>query len=331
MDRITGFDSRDRDGAKRAQTNGARLLPRAAKRINEIWTAGPSGILIPAGRVTDISTRSRTDYSEIRTRAQQIEDLYAEASIRIPPNCSLGRLIRNGKDLWENWILDDAEKLTSEAFFLGIHLDRIADVVLPLTGEANRAKYLKDLLSGTLNFFQREHSKAKNIFWELEVWSRLRKRTNQLSLAEPPDVIVDFEDSRIGIACKKVYSERHVQNVLSQAVDQIESDFEFGIVAVNIDDLLPADAVLKLATSHAVSDKLHLHNEEFLQRHERHFRKYLSKGRLISAIVSTSVILNVLTERPRFNNAYQWTVWTIPGLADPYRGQVNRFYEVMMR
>ena len=47
---------------------------------------------------------------------------------------------------------------------------------------------------------------------------------------------------------KKFYSARHVQNVLSQAVVQIEESFDFGIVAVNLDDLIPANNLLAAPT-----------------------------------------------------------------------------------
>ena len=121
-------------------------------------------------------------------------------------------------------------------------------------------------------------------------------------MREPPDIVVDFNDSRIGIACKKIYSERHVQNVLSEAVSQIQKEFEFGIAAINIDDLLPAKAILNLNSSQAVAERLHQHNGEFLQRHDRHFRKYLAEGSLISAIISSCIISEVPNEKPQFNN-----------------------------
>ena len=145
-----------------------------------------------------------------------------------------------------------------------------------------------------------------------------------------PDVVVNYDNSRIGIACKKLYSERHVQNILSEAVRQIERDFDFGIVGLNLDDLLPKDVVLKGDSTNAVAERLLRANNLFLQKHERHFRKYLAKGRLISAIVSTSIVADVPSERPQFRNTYQWTIWTIPGLDARYQEPLNKFYETVM-
>lgn len=300
------------------------------KRTGQIWIPQSSNILVPAGRFTDSSTRSKSTFLELKERAEAIEDLYASADVRLPADSGLGGMIQNAKELWESWFLNNTSGQTYEMLFMAMHLDRIAEAILPLKGEQEQAQYLKDLLSGTLDFFERKPSHAKNVFWELEIWSRLRMKTKQVFLREPPDIVVDFNDSRIGIACKKIYSERHVQNVLSEAVNQIQKKFEFGIAAINIDDLLPAKAISNLNSSQAVAERLHQHNGEFLQRHDRHFRKYLAEGRLISAIISSCIISDVPNEKPQFNNAWQWTVWTIPGLPKEHQIQLDRFYDIVM-
>jgi hypothetical protein len=267
---------------------------------------------------------------ELKERAEAIEDLFTEANVRLGADSGLGQMIQNARDLWQSWFLNESGGQTHEMLFAAMHLDRIAQAILPLENEPEKAHYLRQILSGTLDFFERGKSHAKNIFWELEIWSKLRKKIETVFLIEPPDVVVNFEDTPIGIACKKIYSEGHVQNVLSEAVSQIEKEFEFGIVAINIDDLLPPRAILNLESTHAVAERLHQHNGEFLERHDRHFRKYLAEGRLISVIVSSCIISDVPCERPRFKNASQWTVWTIPGLPIDHQVQLDGFYKIVM-
>lgn len=126
-----------------------------------IWRQRDSGILIPVGRVSDATVRSRTNFLAIRTRAKEIEQIYSDAAVPLPKTSDLGRLVRNAKEL--------SERSNDEAFFPAIHLDRIADAVLPLRSITNSVDHLKALLSGSLNFFAREPSTAKNILWELEV------------------------------------------------------------------------------------------------------------------------------------------------------------------
>lgn len=82
--------------------------------------------------MSDTTAQSRTDLLEIRTRAKEIEQIYSDAAVPLPATSDLWQLVRNAKELWENWVLDDRGRLNYEAFFLAIHLNRIADAVLPL-------------------------------------------------------------------------------------------------------------------------------------------------------------------------------------------------------
>lgn len=301
------------------------------KRSGQIWVQQPSGILIPAGRVSDISLRSKTNYLEIKEHAKQIEEIYTHSGIKLPQNSGLGELIKTAKDLSDNWLLGNRNNVNYHMVFLSMHLDRVADALILLTKIPDKNKYLKGLLSGSLNFFERGKSNAKDVFWELEAWGKIRKRLDSVYLKEPPDIVVDYAGSRIGISCKKLYSEQNVEHVLSQAVSQIEKGFEFGIVALNIDDLLPPDDVpLKEESSGAVTERLNQINTKFIAGHIRHLSKYLSASRIISAIVSTSIIADVPSEKPRFRNTYQWTVWTITGLKERHKIQLRKFYKTIM-
>jgi hypothetical protein len=300
------------------------------KRYGQTWAQIPSGFLVPTAKITDISVRSKTNYLEIKNRAVEIENLFVDAGLRLDARSGLGQLIKKAKELSDNWLLTNKEKLNYEMLFLSMHLNRIADAILLLRNEPEKNQFLKKLKSGTLNFFSREKSEAKNTLWEIEVWAQLRKRLNTVYLEEPPDIVVKFKNTSIGISCKKLYSESHMQNILSQAVKQIEQKFEFGIVAINLDDLLPSDVVLKMESSDAVIERLNDINTNFINRHKRHFAKYFAKSRIISAIISTSILTDVPPERPRFRNTFQWTVWTVDELSQRHKTQINKFYNLVM-
>ena len=300
------------------------------KRHDHQWIKTPSGIILPTAKITDLSVRSKSNFLDIKSRALEIEDLYKNSGIQLNSRSGIGQLIKYAKELSDNFLLGKNNNFSDEVFFSAMHLDRIANSILLLENESNKAHFLKRLKSGGLNFFQRDKSDAKDALWEIEVWAKLRKRIKSACLEEPPDVVVKFEDSKIGISCKKVYSEKHIQNVLSKAVKQIEKEFEFGIIAINLDDLLPSNKVLKMESSDAVTEKLHGFNAKFIDRHNRHFIKYFSQTRIISIIVSTAIIADVPPERPRFRNTYQWTVWTATNLPQLYKIQLEKFYNLVM-
>ena len=300
------------------------------KKTQDLWKVRPSGILLPAGHSTDLQDRFKTTYLEVKSKGEQIEELYKDNGLTLPDNSDLAELIKNSKVLWEKWFTNKTAELEMIMLFNLLHLDRIADAVLPLKEEPKRVKYLKALISGPLDFLKREKSYAKDIFWELEVWLKLRRKLTTINLEDPPDIVIELEKSRIGIACKKLYSEKHVQNVLSEAVHQIEDSFEIGIVALNLDDFTPADKVLKSSHAQGMTEKLLNLNADFIQKHERHLRKYLVSGRLIASIVSTAVIADVTNAKPQFNNASQWTIWSIPGLEEEKSQILRRLQNLVM-
>ena len=108
----------------------------------------------------------------------------------------------------------------------------------------------------------------------------------------------------------------------------MEADFDVGVVALSLDELTPRDTVLRVRNQMEMDRFLHKHTDEFLARHERHFRKYLSSGRLVSALVSVSVIAHVLNWKVQFNNARASVAWTIPGLAPKKESLLKQFRDI---
>ena len=108
------------------------------KRIGQLWRSLPSGIVVQEGIFSDRSVRSKKTLLEIKNRAQEIGNLYSDSGIRLPSNSSLGLLVSNAKELSDNWLLNRQNKLGYEMFFLGIHLDRIADEAIESLMEEKR-------------------------------------------------------------------------------------------------------------------------------------------------------------------------------------------------
>lgn len=286
---------------------------------------------MPLGWESASSDVTRTTYLDVKLRSEEIVKLYRDSGVLLHHNSGLAKFVKGAADLSDNWIANDTEQLTVELLFKSLHLHRVADALQDLALESNYRHYLAAMTSGSVDFFERKKSRAKDILWELEVWRRIRKRTKHTFLKDPPDIIVNIERRRIGIACKKTYSERSVPRALSDAVNQVESDFDIGIAALNIDDLVPEGSIVKAESFQDLSQLLQNHNLEFIHRHERHFQRYLSPGRLAAVIISTAVVADVARASPRLNNAAEWTIWTIPGLEAEKETILNRFAELALR
>jgi hypothetical protein len=283
----------------------------------------------PNEQFSQSSTLSSQTYLEIKDNALALERFYADNKVVLPDGCDLARLIADAKSLSDHWLTNHA-KLDTTLLCRATNLNRIAGIVLSLQSVIDCAKYLSLLTSGSLDSLDRQQSTAKDVFWELELWSELRHHDLDAALQEPPDIVVSFEGLEVGLACKKFYSDRHVQNVLSQAVKQMETRFEFAIVAVNLDELLPANQFLRTATHEVIGKYLDRFNSDFLRRHDRHFRKYLRTGRVVSVLVSTSVLAHVQHGRPPFNYARQSIHWMIPGLEAEKEKRLKRFYDKLL-
>jgi len=301
------------------------------KRVARNWRQLPSGILVPNG---DHSERSKSDgftFFSIKDKAVELETSALEAECSIPSTSDLALLIRNAKELSENWLLGNWDEITKPKLYDSAHFSRIADALLPLAGTPDFKLYLGKLTKGRLDLFARDRSEAKDFLWEAELLSLLRVNSIEAEPREPPDIVANFEGEDVGIACKKIHSEKNVEKVFSKGVSQIESGFDYGIVAFNIDDLLPENQLIKAKNTDQAGRMINELNRKFIGHHERHFRKYLSTGRVLCAFVSTSVLVDTPEEESKLNNQRQSTLWMIPGLDSQKEAMFNKLYAKIMK
>jgi hypothetical protein len=277
-----------------------------------------------------MSMSSSMTYLQIKEKAVGLRSFYESRSIPLPNNCGLAELIQNAIDTSDHWLMGSHERISSNRLFGMVQLDRIADAIAPLNEMNDCSRYLIHMTSGNLDPFKRERSKSRDTLWELELLATLKNRRFNAALEEPPDIVVNLNGACIGIACKKFYSTKHVQSVLSDGVAQIEDSFDFGILAVNIDDLIPPDQIFKAPTQDEMGCALSRANFQFLGNHERHFRKYLSTGRLLGALVSIGGIGDVFQDSPRLQTVRQATIWVIPGLAPVKERVIHQFRDLIM-
>ncbi len=299
------------------------------RRTKVTWEKTAEGIWAPIGSVTDNWNAATLSSSEFRENAQSITRLYGDSNITIPTESDLALLIRSANELSEKWRPNEPiPGDLSELLFRALHLNRIAIALEPLRHFSGRSKYLSDLIGGTLDFFDRTPSHAKDTFWEIEFWSSLLKQANTAKLIDPPDIVVQWKNHSLGIACKKFYSEKHVQNKMSEAVRQIANTYDIGIVAINIDDLAPSDKYLQRPDQSTLQSTLIAMNRKFLSDHERHFRRYLSTLRCCCVVVSTALIADVKTGSPKLGNATQRTAWMIPDVDSRKRAVIKELFDV---
>jgi hypothetical protein len=295
-----------------------------------LWAQSPaSNLLVPAsaGARSAVFSSAAFSFLEGKQQALAVARMYREYGVQLNPSCELAKHIAASVEISDQWLSGKVRKVQVGVLFRGIQMDRIATSVLAAKESPKIADYLRHLASGSLDILGRRSSRARNILWELELHALLRTRSVTADLDEL-DIVARLNDMEIGIACKKIYSHENVEKSLSVGVEQIERVSEYGLLAINIDDLWPPNQ-LRIATSEEyVGQTLSQENLHFLDRHDKHFRKYLSSGRVIAAMVASGGIAYV---EPSYLSARQFTTWTMPGLESAKAKLVDDLQDLIQR
>jgi len=303
---------------------------RRSSTAGPIWTESASGLLLPDGAHSEILEHDVHTYAAVKAMAEEVKQLYSLHKISIPAQSNLNQLIEAAHQLSDSWILDKVDSISMPTLLRAFHIFRIAKAVLSLNAEPNIDLHLRKLISGDLSLLDRKQSAAKNFLWEIELFSTLKAHGVHPKFTEP-DLQISIHGSPISFACKKIYSEKNFAKTLSTAVAQIEKCKNNGVVAINIDELLPSQNFLNGNTHQSTNKILQEFNTRFINKHDFYLRKYLSSGRIISCIVSSSIIADVRDAPTRLNNVSQMTFWTIPALSPFRQSLVNEFYARLKR
>lgn len=130
-------------------------------------------------------------------------------------------------------------------------------------------------------------------------------------LKDPPDILADFGFGDYALACKKVYSEKGVDAQMRKGVKQLSAFGGIGLVAFNIDDLVPGNVLLQTRSQTDASDFLANLNRSFIDRHQAKLQRFVIEGRCDGVLVATSVLADIADSSARFNNFLQVTIWTL--------------------
>ena len=287
-----------------------------------------SGVAIEVGSISSFTSVEGSPYAGIRARTLSLRERFRFHGLDPRNSQSLTRILDMTDSMWDSWNRGAKDEITFPHLWAAAHAERITTAALSAPRGQSSGYLFRDLLKGSLDLLGRTQSKAKDTLWELELLGILVSHDIDAAPGEP-DLSVRFFGAPVGFACKKIYSERNVSKVLSNAVAQIEREGRFGIIALNLDDLLPANTILRAQTMSDMTAILAERNYAFLRTHERNLRRYLTPGRAISVLVSSGTIADVENAKNRFLNARQTTVWQIPGIPEAKAEQMNKFLSAM--
>jgi len=255
----------------------------------------------------------KSTYSEIFERSQQLREVLADRNVRFHRDSALGRLLRDAETLARQWEAGNREQ-EFRLLVNAAHANRIAEAILAVRNDPAAQVCLTRIAGNDVNLSNRTQSQGKDHLWELDLFHALRRHGFTGKLVDPPDIVLDLSGSPFPIACKKIYSERGVEAQMRKGVKQLVGQGRGGLVALNIDDLVPDDTILRSPDRCGASNFLAKFNYDFIERHRRILQRFVKDGRCDGIFFSTSVLADLENSKPRFNLVTESTLWTLDGV-----------------
>lgn len=270
---------------------------------------------------TEVST-----YEEIAAKGRSVRCLLTELGIHLHRDSALSLLLREADRVAQDFE-HGRELHSTDGLLRAAHANRVTSAILEVGRDPGARQCLRRMTGGTMDLAERTSSQGKDALWEIELAEKLRKLGFAAELSEP-DIVLDVGGERYPVSCKKIYSERGVEAQMRKAVHQLARFGAAGLVAFNIDDLTPARSVFVSANARVAGDRLAELNRTFIDRNQRVLERFVADSRCHGVLVTTNVVADLTSTRPRLNSFSQTTIWT---LATPHGPKSSAFSEVVHR
>jgi hypothetical protein len=275
------------------------------------WHVNGPMTAVGVGRIQSVD---RSSYKEISDRADRARAIFQTRGVKLHRDSSLGKILRVANELSKSW--EKGKRLGGIHEVLGAaQANRVAEAIIAVESEANALESLRRIAGNSMDLMGRSPSQGKDHLWELELRSILHRRGVSAELIDPPDIVATIKDFTVPIACKKVYSEKGVEAQVRKGVKQVEANGAGGLVALNVDDLLPGDAILKQRDHVSASAWLGVFVRQFIERNRFTFQRYVAQGRCDGILISATCVCDLEEGGPRFTTVTDTTLWSLLNLA----------------
>lgn len=263
-------------------------------------------------------------YQQVAEKAAATRAAIAELGIRMHRDCALSKLLREAEALARDWEVGKIGENGMGQLMAAAHSNRISDAILACLPDPGAVACIRRMCSNGLDITGRDPSMGKDALWELDLAGFLKRRGVSTIHVDPPDLIADFGFGPYPIACKKVYSERGIESQVRKGAKQLERYRSPGLVAVNFDDLAPANSLLQSQTQSSALDFLAKLNHGVLERNQARLQRFIVDGRCDGILVSTTTLADIVGSTTRFNTHTQTTLWTLSSIGTDQIDRIAR-------
>ena len=268
-------------------------------------------------------------YDDVAQRVRVVKALLEQKRVQCRKNSALGNIFRHAEELAKSWAEGVQDNVPTVARVLAMgHASRIAEAILAVQEDAEAINCLKRMAGSDMNLSRRPQSQGKDALWELELLAFLRRHEVSADLVDPPDIIAHFAFGDYAIACKKIYSEKGVAAQIRKGCHQIRNTNLKGVVAINIDDLVPGEVILRSLTKTEAMNALSTFIDGFIESHRRTLQDAVFQERCDAIIVSVSSPADIIASTTRFNNVTQLAVWTLNETTHEVNSRLQHFRRI---
>ncbi|MBA1203605.1 hypothetical protein G7009_17935 [Pseudomonas capeferrum] len=256
----------------------------------------------------DVVSKAWTDtYEEIAAKAQRVREVLEQRSVKLRSGSALSQLLSQADRLSRAWA--DQVKPDDRVVWEAAYVNRLADAVTNLPDEQGIQEALNRMAGGVMQPDDRSDShQGKDALWELVLLSDLKKRGFTARAAEP-DIQVDFGMGDYPIACKKIWSENGVRKRVSHAAKQLAPFNNGGVIALNLDELVPVGKVLSVPTKAHAKAVLGMFNLDFIERHRSALQNAVMDGKCDGLLISTTAFAVLWEEETSAYIVSQSSMW----------------------
>lgn len=242
-----------------------------------------------------------SSFDDVLAIVVRVEETLANRSLPVHSGSSLGALFAKVRRLQKKAnSLDDGpwRRLFLQANE-AVWIARAIEAALADVGEDADERVIKKelfhrIVRSQMGLSTRQQSLGKDALWELDLYRRIKLGGAPIRFAEP-DLVVSLSPhfGDYAVACKKIYSREGVLETLQEACRQIREHGRPGVVAFNLDDLVPEADVWMEPDQVTLKSRLDAMNLSFISTNELDFAKAVESGGCDGIVVFTSVISEV--------------------------------------
>lgn len=215
-----------------------------------------------------------------------------------------------------------------EQLIATMHANRISDAIFGVAEEAFAQELLIRIAKKDMDLALRAASQGKDALWELELLAFLRRKGARAWLQEP-DIVMSLDGTEYPIACKKINSDLGTVSQVRSACKQLRNFGAQGIVALNIDELVPENNVLHGPTFVSTGRHLQELADDYLDRHRLDFQKAVVGEKCDAILISITALAEIEGSKPRWNYQTETMFWSVSDKNAPGRERLMQLGKII--